>query len=315
MSRRAPDGREIGNDYQKQCSASWRRAGFDVFSVNSTREIKAAPHILSLAKDLGIGVVQVDRDAMQVAGKPYVYVNDLLEVGGRVSNRGLFAIVNADITLAEDYDFVQAIRDRVEPGRFLLARRIGIDRPDGRVGPQYRTGFDFFAFHARDTELVPDIGLIFGNAWWDHYLPLVMCAEGCRSWLLPDPPVLHLEHEERWQGSHWTQFGQQFLDEVSTRLKSPLLASSVMARAYADALDKAVWPDTGSRFANLALRVRMQLPRYAKAAQVDMLSRVANANVNFLDMHSETGAATVRKLPQETAPAAKGKNERLQNET
>ena len=144
MTRFTEDGREIGADYQRQCAASWSEVGFSpIISVNSKRELEAAPELRSLVSELGAEVIPVERDASAITGKPYVFVSDILRVACEVVGSGPFAMINADILLAKEANLIGLITSVVEPRRFLMARRIGISEPNERQGRAIPYGVRF----------------------------------------------------------------------------------------------------------------------------------------------------------------------------
>jgi hypothetical protein len=293
MTRRTEDGRDIGADYQKQCVQSWKESGFTrVISVNTQREIEAAPGLKSLASELGIEIVPVERDASQIVGRPFVYVADLMKVACEVAAGEPFAFVNADIRLAPEAHASAAVTKIVAPKRFLLSRRTGVTHLNAQTGDQYFWGFDFFGVHPSDAEAVPDIGMIVGAYWWDHYFPLLMCARGAEPVQLPELGVMHLEHDERCDFKLWQKLGDQFLDQVTTLIASEPLASSKLSAPYATALQHAIRRKTRNPLSDFAYHARKRLPSYANLEPEKILRRVAYTNVQFLDQFPDPNSPT-----------------------
>ena len=189
-------GREVGPEYQQVCIASWHTAGFEPISVNSAHE--PAP--------VGVVSKRVSRDASQVTGRPHIFIADMLDCGVEASAGGVFAIANADLVLSPDLgSLVAALR----PGEIIISRRIDINDVGSRTGPANLYGFDFFAAHSEDVVTLPDIGLIFGAPWWDHWLPILMRMHGCRLVQI-EPAVYHLVHNQAWSWDTWQILGHQF---------------------------------------------------------------------------------------------------------
>src|SRR5262249_37545924 len=156
-------GQEVGADYQERCIESWRSAGFEPISVNSTNE----PYRHS------VRMTRVERDASAVTGRPNVFLADLLGVASREADGGPVVVMNADLMIRPGTALVAAVRE-LRPGEFLFSRRIDIDRPDQTGGMPFLLGYDFFAGHADDISGLPDGGMVFGAPWWDYFLPLMM---------------------------------------------------------------------------------------------------------------------------------------------
>lgn len=259
MSRRGPDGAEIGADYQRRCIDSWEQAGFKAVSVNSSRE----PHTDK------VRVVQVPRDAEAVTGRPHVFFADLLAVAQET--RGVFAITNADIVLPRGTSLLETVAG-LRPGEFVFSRRLDVDVLDG-AGVPFETGYDFFAGHTDDLRGIPDVGLAFGGPWWDHFLPLVMHMRGVRI-RQTEPVVLHLLHDQRWSMSLWKELGRRFITEFR-----PLVTDD----RYREALDDAVRQGTGKFAKNVVLGVLKRVPGHAHDEPYSVISRLVPVNTGFLD--------------------------------
>lgn len=286
MSRRTEDGRDIGADYQRQCIASWREAGFtEIISVNSKEEIETSAELQNLARDLGVRIVPVERDALTTTRKRLIFLTDLLQVARESAVGGKFAFINADIALVQDANVLDLISCTVRPKRFLMARRAGINDPDGQSGDLYYWGFDLFAAHTSDIEAMPDMGLVIGAPWWDYYFPIMMCLRGAEPAQPVMPAILHLEHDERWDSKVWHELGQSSLNAMLSLLSRAPLSSDVKAADYAAALHRAFQRKTGNMLSDLAYHTRKLLPKYARQELEKALKRVAHTNVKFLDRY------------------------------
>lgn len=263
MSRRDADGAEIGAAYQRRCIDSWRAAGFDPVSVNSSRE----PH------PADVRVVQVGRDAEAVTGRPHVFFADLLDVAR--ATRGPFAITNADIEFPPGTGLLESVGD-IHPGEFVFSRRLDVETLDG-PGTPWQHGYDFFAGHADGLAGIPDIGLAFGAPWWDHYLPLVMHMNGVQI-RQTEPVVLHLLHDDRWSAPLWKTLGRRFIVDMR-----PLITDD----RYRVGLDDAIRRGTGSFKKDAVLRVLKRIPGHANDEPHAVIHRLGALNVSFLDAVSQ----------------------------
>lgn len=201
LCRLDANGVDVGDAYQAECIASWERASFEAFSVNSAHE--------DMRSDLP--TVRVHRDASQVTGRPHVFFADLLAAGAEKAVDGRFAIANADLIVKPD--LADAVH-RLQPGELLFCRRIDVERVGQTEGSPYYAGFDFFAANVADVTGLRDSQMVFGAPWWDHYLPLMLHMRGCKLRLL-EPSVVHLVHSERWDWNLWAALGQKFLKAIS----------------------------------------------------------------------------------------------------
>jgi hypothetical protein len=258
LSRLDASGVDVGDVYQAECIASWRRASFEAFSVNSAGEDTRCD----------LPTVRVHRDASQVTGRPHVFFADLLSVGAKNAVNGRFAIANADLIMKPD---LAGAVDRLQPGELLFCRRIDVERVGQTEGTTYHSGFDFFATNVADVAGLRDSQLVFGAPWWDHYLPLMLHMRGCKLHLL-EPSVVHLVHDERWDWTLWTALGQKFLKAIS---------QSATDADYKARLKIARKGERSQPWWRLGQR---QLPTKDVGEEIDhILHRVCAMNVLFLD--------------------------------
>jgi hypothetical protein len=265
LSRLDPQGEEIGAEYQERCIESWRQAGFEPISVNSAGESYRHP----------VRMIPVSRDASAVTGHPNVFLADLLAAASNEAKGGPVVVTNADLLIRPGTSLVEAIRE-LRPREFIFSRRVNIQRPDETNGMPGRFGYDFFAGHADEIAECPDGGMVFGAPWWDHYLPLMMFAQGCRIYQT-EPAVLHLEHELRLRG--WEELGQRFVTQTQARVANERFRSQ---------LGDAIKGRSGHPLSDLKYSVWKRLPRNAALKQRRMLYRVMTASWSFLE---ETAAA------------------------
>jgi hypothetical protein len=183
------DGAEVGQAYLAECVRSWRRAGFDVVSLNNARETE-------VVRELGYEV-----EFREIGGnRPSI--GDFLNAI-QSSGRPVAGIINADIFLSNDAALLAAIADRSVSGMTMI-ERINIDpatlRPTGRSC----YGFDAFFFR---TDLIAQIDIehdfLFGQPWWDYWFPLAYAARGGKLMVVPDPLLFHLDHPQSWIQQRW----------------------------------------------------------------------------------------------------------------
>ena len=266
IKRLDAQGKDVGSQYQGLCIASWKHAGFAPVSVNSASEIASFPELSRYAKEMDFSLVSVERNAKHITGKPHVFFADLLKQAVIVSGGGVIAITNADILLGKNDTILEKIR-KLGAGEFIIGQRIDIQDPSELSGELYGFGFDFFAIHASDIELVSnDIGLIFGMPWWDHYLPIALIGRGLKPVAIDEPFAFHLLHTERWNFDLWQSLGTKFIDAMLPK-----------RLAY---LEKAFQPaETNGEIS--VKRIKPWISHFLNRKRPD-LHRVSEANLSFI---------------------------------
>jgi hypothetical protein len=186
-------------EYQDMCLRSWREAGFDPISVNSPSELLChhVPSITTL------------RDAATLVGKPLIFISDLIMAASEEARGEPFGIVNGDILLDPKFDLSNRVLS-LDPGSAIIAHRVDIQTPDSRLGLTF-PGFDFFALNPK--RVFPDLGMVFGMPWWDHFLALMLIANGPTK-QIRQPFAYHLDHPQAWDGILWTKFGYRLLNSI-----------------------------------------------------------------------------------------------------
>lgn len=258
MSRIDANGVEIGPEYQSRCIDSWRTAGFDPVSINSSREPKPD----------GVRVIEVDRDAACLTGRPHVYFADMLTAG--IASGTVFAITNADVTMAPHLGAsVAAMR----PGEMIFSRRVDIDHMGETTGEPWPVGFDFFAMHAENASWMPNLGMVFGAPWWDHYLPIMMHALKVRVRQI-EPAVYHLKHDDRWDWQTWTVLGHRLFSGIRTERGN---------LDYLQRMRRAELRRTGRVLSDIKYSVWKRLAANVNDEPKRILQRFSQLNVAFVD--------------------------------
>jgi hypothetical protein len=283
ISRCNDKGDDIGETYQLTCIESWRRAGFEPVSVNSTNE----------AYSHSVRMIPVRRDASAITGRAHVFLADLLAVASIEARGRPFVVMNADLIVPPTTTLADRL-GQMRPGEFIFSRRIDIDQPYQTDGVAPRWGYDFFAGHADDISKLSDAGMVFGAPWWDYFFPLLMFMQGCRTHLI-EPAVLHLNHTERWTWAAWEKLGQRFVAEVGARATD---------KTFRLRLEDAVKGRTGRPFWDMTYNILKRLPMIAAGEPRRMLHRVAVASIAFLDEMSLTQGSSRNSSTDPRSPPA-----------
>jgi hypothetical protein len=181
---------EVGHAYIGECVRSWRRAGFDVVSLNSPDEIKKL-------KPFGY-----ETEFEEIPGNRPA-ISDFLGAITR-AGRPVAGIINSDIFLSNHAELLPAVVERSADGMIMI-ERVNVD-PVGLM-PSGRSCYGFDAFIFR-TDLIAQMELtsapfLFGHPWWDYWFPLAFAAAGGKLMTTSDPLIFHLVHAQNWNHRQW----------------------------------------------------------------------------------------------------------------
>jgi hypothetical protein len=219
VQRQDRRGAEIGQSYTQRCIASWVAAGHRVVSVNTPEEIAKLGD-----RFVGVEFLPVERSAVATIGRPLIYMSDLLEACASAPEDAV-GITNADIYLHAP-ERLRAVLPRIDGRTLIYAQRLDVDDlDDPSEAEPYSFGMDCFLFSPSMVANVGDEGFIFGECWWDYWLPIVAAKRGYRLELVDPPPFLkHLRHGDGLLGSHVGHYFDGFASfwrSVSMRLPLP----------------------------------------------------------------------------------------------
>jgi hypothetical protein len=187
-------GAEVGTSYLAECVRSWRRAGFDVVSLNGAREIEVVAR-----QGYEAEYRQIARDRPSIG--------DLL-AAVRASQAPVAGIINADVLFMADPGLLRiAGNDAVG---MTLFERINIDPANLRPTGRSCSGFDAFIFATAPLSRI-DQGeeFLFGHPWWDYWFPLAYVAAGGRLRTASAPVLFHLDHKQKWRQEHLIANGRK----------------------------------------------------------------------------------------------------------
>ncbi|MEA2756418.1 MAG: hypothetical protein QOJ54_2707 [Aliidongia sp.] len=225
---REQQGRNIGEQYQADCVASWITAGFKVLSVNVRAEIP-----LLARRFPAVEFVPVDRDAAAVAGRPTPLIDDLLQVLAQ-QPQDIVGIINADLCMETGKDWMAPIKTSVA-STVLIGHRLDLihwsTEPGELVatGAPYDGGFDLFFFEkSAIAKCLTGAGaqrfFSLGMPWWDFWLPIALALQGYRIALMAGPLAGHLVHPIKYDPAIWEYMGAQFIDYVRQHMRDDIAA-------------------------------------------------------------------------------------------
>ncbi len=215
ITRHDRSGADVGERYLRRCIESWLAAGHRVVSVNGEEE---SAQIRALFPDVDCRITE--RTAEATLGRPLIHVSDLLAECAAEPDP-VVGIVNADLLLHDPSAFATALA-ALDGTTMLCGPRLDVDDPDdaSRAEP-YLWGVDYFFFAPSAAAGIADEGFVFGAAWWDFWLPLVLAKRGCRIVYGETAFARHLAHPDNYHMPSWLGFLQAFARSVSVRLPLP----------------------------------------------------------------------------------------------
>jgi glycosyltransferase involved in cell wall biosynthesis len=199
---RAANGREIGRVYQKACITSWRRAGFDIISVNAASEIE---ELRSAGFD--IAFLEVERSPPSIG--------EILDAVRRGTS-DVAGIINADCLIIAPGGAITSMIEAARNG-IVIAERMNLDPETLRLTGESCQGFDLFLFgkdHIEGSSFDHEITI--GAPWWDYWFPLSHQQAGGQLYLNSSPVMLHLDHKRSWSQEAYVIQGRRCYEKLSS---------------------------------------------------------------------------------------------------
>lgn len=258
---------------------SWHDSGFDPVSVNSAAECARHPELSGLLRTLGVTAVALPNSDVP-GGRHRCRIADVLQAARDLAGAAPFVVVNADILLApESQGRFAAMVAELAVGHHFVAQRtdVATGSPGPSKGQAWAHGLDLFALHGADVERVLPLlssDLMFGQPWWDHYLPLSLLATGSHAHLVEPSWCLHEVHATQWSWRQYRTIGLSAWERFRTTALG--LPDSPFARVWLDATEHDLLPRwiprrVGSELFRVCLR-HTELSGYP-------LRRIASANM------------------------------------
>jgi glycosyltransferase involved in cell wall biosynthesis/ADP-heptose:LPS heptosyltransferase/tetratricopeptide (TPR) repeat protein/ubiquinone/menaquinone biosynthesis C-methylase UbiE len=197
----------------KQVNAieSWIKLGFDVVSLNCKDEIETLKGVFP-----NVRFIQTKRDARGIIGRPFVYLDDILEYLKQTDSE-IYGIVNSDIYLSGDENVVSFIRSQAK-NSLVYGARTEIDSLANLNGPVYERGFDFFFFDKSLISHFPKSDFCIGATWWDYWMPIILILAGCPVKKLVSPFAYHVTHPYKWDEKQWFLMAGKFHEYLRERI-------------------------------------------------------------------------------------------------
>jgi hypothetical protein len=200
-------GKPENIEKQKLAVASWLAVGFDVISLNAPDEAaELKTHFPAVT------FVEAKRDARAVAGKPFVYFDDLL-AALRDTDAEIVGIINSDVWLEVDPDFIDFL-DSETKGAMVMGSRV--ETPDMLTpyGSIYPIGFDYFFMRQETTFVYPRSPYGIGIPWWDYWAPALLAARRVKVKQILPPVGFHPMHPVQWSKQMYATLSKEFGDWI-----------------------------------------------------------------------------------------------------
>lgn len=193
-----------GNIEKQQAAIqSWYDLGFSIVSLNIESEAK---QLQPLYENVDFCIVK--RDGNGLYGKPYVYINDLLDY---LSEYGatIGGIINSDIHLRADHKFASFIFEQTQDS-MVFASRLDVESLEATEGKIYQCGFDVFFFDKNLLKDFPRLELCLGVPCWDLWIPFVAVQKNWKLKYIKNNVAIHICHALNWSQENWEKAWLKF---------------------------------------------------------------------------------------------------------
>ncbi|MBU1191898.1 MAG: sulfotransferase [Gammaproteobacteria bacterium] len=195
-----------GIEKQQRAIASWLALGFRAVSLNTADEIAQLQVHFPQVEFITVG-----RDGTQLAGKPYVFLDDVLGYLRNASSDRICGIVNSDIILRASADLISYIWHEAD-GALVYGSRVDIQSADDAEGSLYHRGFDFFFFDRNAIGKLPKTNFMLGVPWWDYWVPVGFQLAGVPIKRLDSRIAYHVWHTTNYSTEILLKFGREFVE-------------------------------------------------------------------------------------------------------
>jgi tetratricopeptide (TPR) repeat protein len=256
-------------DIQRKAIESWRANGFEVVSLNSKNEIEKIKQSYA-----GIKIIEAARTADYIFGKPYIFLNDIMDFLG-ASDANLCGIINSDIIMAIDPDLKASLLSEVRNRSLVYASRLEIQCPGDLNGSVYNAGYDLFFFSPDLCNRMPQSLASMGVTWWDYWFPLFAALKGFRLKKICSTIGYHVSHPTNWSNEQWTFMGFHIAQALYYRR-----GESGLNFFEDDVFKKLETMIRGSAYYSLAMEPEMNDKIYSSYFNLHALSRAILAFLN-----------------------------------
>jgi tetratricopeptide (TPR) repeat protein len=288
----------VGIAKQKAAIDTWLEAGFHVVSLNIQDEIDKLKPIFK-----EVNFYQVNRDGRKKFGKPFVYVNDVLNFLQEYGS-AICGIVNSDIQLRIEDNFIPFILEQARDS-FVFASRMDIDSEEDEMGEVYAYGFDMYFFDRTIIRQFPECDdFCLGVPWWDYWVIAIALQHKLNPKYIQNTMAFHIKHDMNYSLDTWRKVGitfSKFYDPPKVESLQEMLINEEI-----EDFDKLIGPVISYSFI-LDVNQKSQLLRYPTT-----LNNLPIDNNFDLEQHLARGARMMAKAERARASFALGNEQKKQ---
>ena len=193
---------------QKTAIDSWDKLGIKSYSVNNKKEIEKLSSIYT-----NITFVETNNTSEKVYGKPYVYINELLNKGVELSDE-LICIINADIIVEDNKKKFDEFCNLCNNNLVFAARYNYEQTISDAIKEPW--GLDIFLFPEKYASVFKVKEYAMGQPFWDLWFPCVFVANKIPIVFYDKPLFYHKRHELDWTLETWKILEKVFNEEFDT---------------------------------------------------------------------------------------------------
>jgi len=191
---------------QKKAIDSWIEAGLDVISFNCLEEYEA---ISNHFPNIQFNIVQ--RDGRNRFGKPYIFLDDIMEYF-KDCDYDVCGIINSDIhLLGVDGGFGKYIYDEAK-NSFVYGNRVEIKSLDNLNGMFY-VGHDYFFFDKQISYIYPREDFWIGQPAWDYWIVFMPIISGFKVKKIINAIAYHIIHTIQWDNNLNIELHKMIVDK------------------------------------------------------------------------------------------------------
>ena len=199
-------------DIQCEAVQSWSEYDFAIVSLNTQSEIE------KLAGEFpNVKFLPQLRDGRIIAGKPVIYVNDILDYLQETKYK-MCGIINSDIFLAPGYQ----IRERIETavnGTLLISPRTDVSNFTAVNGTLDPYGFDAFFFEREMLTFWEKTQFCLGMPFWDHWFAIMPILNKQKVTKFVSSSIQHIPHSVHRDHSFFF-FNDHFASRIISHIKN-----------------------------------------------------------------------------------------------
>jgi len=199
-------------DIQCETVQSWREYDFQIVSLNTQSEIDKLA-----GKFPSVRFLPQPRDGRIIAGKPVIYVNDILDYLQETKHK-MCGIINSDIFLAPGYQIKERIGTAVN-GTLLISPRTDVSNFTAVNGTLDPYGFDAFFFEREMLTIWEKTQFCLGMPFWDHWFSIMPILNKQTVTKFVSSGIQHIPHTVHRDHSFFF-FNDHFASRIISHIKN-----------------------------------------------------------------------------------------------